>query len=142
MSDNLKEAIKILDEKGYTCVLSGGEVLYTSTERGVAPLIELIKDHGTLEGFCAADKVVGKAAALLYIKMKVSRVHAKTASKSAVHIFKKYGVPFTYESRCEYIINRKGDGPCPMESAVSGTDSPEEAFYLICEKQSLLRKSE
>lgn len=42
-----------------------GSTIYISTERGVKPLIDRIDDGTDLQGFSAADKVVGKAAAFL-----------------------------------------------------------------------------
>ena len=36
-------------------------------------------------------------------------------------------------------MNRAGDGPCPMESAVSGTDDIAEAFGLIAAKLDAMR---
>ena len=141
-NDILNIAKNTLHEKNYTCVLYDGEVFLTSSLRGAAPLIEIIEQRGTLEGFCAADKVVGKAAALLYVKMKISAIYAGTISEGAVSVFEKYGVPFSFSIRCEYIINRKGNDLCPMEKAVKNIFTPEEAFTAICEKLAELRQSE
>lgn len=60
----------------YTCVISDGTEYITSRERGVKPLIALIDGGRRLDGFYAADKVVGKAAALLYAYMKIEALYA------------------------------------------------------------------
>lgn len=141
-NDILNIAKNTLHEKDYTCVLYNGEVFLTSNLRGVAPLIKLIGQRGTFEGFCVADKVIGKAAALLYVKMKISCVYADTISEGAVSVFENYGVPFSFSKKCEYIINRKGDDLCPMEKAVKSIFNPEEAFTAICERLAELKQSE
>ena len=56
----------LLAEENLTCVLSDGNRLIKSRERGVKPLIGFIESGKSFKGFTAADKVVGKAAALLY----------------------------------------------------------------------------
>ena len=66
---DLQRAERALAEGGHTLVLVKGERVITSNQRGVAPLLALIDTDVT--GFSAADKVVGKAAALLYVKLGV-----------------------------------------------------------------------
>lgn len=131
ISSLLDAAANLLDEKAFTCVLYNGENIITSTQRGVAPLVDIINRYGHLEGYVAADKVVGRATALLYVKLGVSAVYAKTLSEGAASIFKKHSIPFTYDSSAEYIINRKGDDMCPMEKTVWEITSPDEAFDAV-----------
>ena len=71
---DLERAREIFDSGDYTCVLCKGEVTLTSTERGVKPLLNWLDGENVLKGFSAADKVVGRAAAFLYILMEVKEV--------------------------------------------------------------------
>ena len=50
-------------DEGCTCALTDGERIVTSRERGVRPLVELIASGADYNGWHAADKIVGKAAA-------------------------------------------------------------------------------
>lgn len=138
MNDIIR-AKELLISGGYTCVLIKGTATYTSTERGVAPLLKFIDSSVDFSSFCAADKVVGKAAALLYVYMGIKRLYAKTISTGAVNILKKYHIAYQYENLTPYIMNRNGDGICPMEKAVEHTENPEESLLLIKEKLSSLK---
>ena len=60
-------AAELLKVEGYTCVFVRGKEVITSHKRGVKPLLELLDEGVSLEDFFGADKVIGKAAALLYI---------------------------------------------------------------------------
>ncbi len=50
-TENLKKAKELLESGGYTVAMCSGEELYTSTERGVKPLAELVKDNRNMSGF-------------------------------------------------------------------------------------------
>ena len=83
MDRNLVYAKELLEKENFTCVLWYGEHLYTSRERGVKPLLEWLDQGLDLSSFSAADKVVGKAAAFLYVLLGVSRVYASVISEAA-----------------------------------------------------------
>ena len=124
---------------GYTiCVCKDGKCLY-SDKRGIAPMMGFILSGTDLNGYSAADVVVGKAAALLFIKSGVNAVFAKTLSESAKAVLEKYRIPYEYETLTERIINREGTDMCPMEKTVLNTDDPEEAFSLLREKLDILK---
>lgn len=130
---------KILEDGGYTCVIVKGDKVYTSFERGVKPLLDLIDCGEKLEGSSASDKVVGRAAAYLYTLLGVSEVYACTISETATAVFEEYGVTFSYSVLTKTIINRKGDGICPMEDAVKDCSDPNEALCAIRKRLAKLR---
>lgn len=131
---DLDRAREIFDSGDYTCVLCKGEVTLTSTERGVKPLLNWLDGENAAKGFSAADKVVGRAAAFLYILMEVKEVYAGVMSEGAADVFAKCGIQFGYGVLAKEIINRKGDGICPMEQAVTGIDVPEQALVAVRER--------
>lgn len=139
MSDNLLKAITEL-KNGYTCALCRDDDIITTTQRGVKPLLDWIKLKTDLKGFSAADKVVGKAAAFLYILLGISEIYALVISEAACGVFDRFGIPFKYEKRVEYIINRDGSGKCPMEQAVWEINSPEEALEIVKKESAELFK--
>lgn len=134
MSGNLMEAVRLLENGKYTCVLSDGNVTYTSTERGVQPLADWLSSDTNLHGFSAADKVVGKAAAFLYILAGVKEVYAPVMSRAAIRVLEQHGIEALYKTQAEVIINRAGTGMCPMEQAVKEIEDPEQAFLAIEQK--------
>ena len=87
-----------------------------------------------LAGYSVADTVVGKAAALLFVRCGIKKVFAKTLSLYGKKILELYGINYEYEVLTEKIINRTGTDICPMEKAVIGTDDPEEAYAILKNK--------
>ncbi len=61
-----KERILEFLEKGYSCVIyKDNDVLYTSKNSAIKPLLEFINLNIDASGSSAIDKVIGKAAAML-----------------------------------------------------------------------------
>lgn len=134
MKNDTMKAWGILEEKGYTCVVCGGEDVYTATERGVKPLLNWLDSGMELKGFCAADKVVGRATAFLYSLLGVEEVYAHVMSRPAAEVLKNYGISAHAGQLTDGIINRKGTGPCPFEAAVMGIQDSRDALTAIREK--------
>lgn len=134
MKDDLIRAKESLENGNYTCVLCKADSIYTSTERGVKPLLQWLDSKTDMEGYSAADKVVGNAAAFLYVLLKVETVYAPVMSEAAIHTFEKHGIQAVYDLPVEAIRNRKNTGFCPMETAVKGISSPQAALVAIKEK--------
>ena len=121
---------KMLDG-GYTCVVFGGNGEYVSHERGVKPLLSLLQTENSYIGAVAADKCVGAGAAHLYVLLGIRAVWANVISEPAMEALQKNGIDVFYEQCVPHIINRKGDGVCPIESAVANAKTSKEAYDLI-----------
>ena len=132
---SLEKAKSILLSSASTiAVISNGEV-FTSQERGVKPLLFLLKEKKEfLKGASVADKVIGKAAALLMALGEIKEVHTLIISEPAIKVFEKYNIPCFYDKKVDRIENRTGDGLCPMEMLCLDVDDPQEAFEKIREK--------
>jgi hypothetical protein len=130
----MERAIELLHGGQYTCVLCRGDETYTSTESGIKPLLGWLDDGIDLKGFCAADKVAGRAAAFLYIRLGVKEVYADVMSEAAAATFAKYGIKAASGVCVPNITNRAGTGNCPMEEAVKDVDEPESAERVLREK--------
>ncbi|MDD6736501.1 MAG: DUF1893 domain-containing protein [Clostridiales bacterium] len=128
---DLDTAVKYLRESGFTCVLVLKDRIYTSQERGVKPLLDFINSGISYAGFSAADRVVGKGAAFLYVLMGVKNVWAEIMSEKAQAVFEQYGIHACCETHVPAIKNRAGTGFCPIEEAVDNISSAEEAFAVI-----------
>ncbi|MDE7163834.1 MAG: DUF1893 domain-containing protein [Clostridiales bacterium] len=116
---------------GHTiCLCKSGECLY-SDSRGIAPIMSYIDSGADLSGYSVADKVVGKAAALLFVKCGIKSVFAKTLSENGKRILERYGINCEYEVLTEKIINRAGTDICPMEKSVMCTDDPKQAYVIL-----------
>ena len=140
MSD-IERAKELLKNKSFTCVMCKGETLYTSEKRGVVPVLEKLEQNTELKGFSVADKVIGKAAAMLFHLADISVLYGERMSVPAKEYLEKTGISFSYGMLTDRIINRSGDGLCPMETAVSGIDDPDEGLKAIKNKLIELRKA-
>ncbi len=131
---SLTKAIELLSEGQYTCVLvKDGDVL-TSTNRGVRPLVEWLRSGVSVRGYFAADKVVGRATAFLYVLLGVSELYAAVISRPALDVLAEHGINASYGKCVDNIINRTGDGICPFEAAVMNITDPNDAYTAIIQK--------
>jgi hypothetical protein len=130
MSD-LEKAKEILCSGNYTCVLCRDEEVAVCSARGVRPLVAWLEHGERFPDYSAADKVVGKATAFLYVLLGVKAVYAHVMSKGAYAVLSAHGIAAEYQLLAENIINRTGDGICPFEAAVCDCTHPSEAYPLI-----------
>ena len=141
MNSNLEKARKLLTVGGYTCVFVSDNDVITSRERGVAPLLKLYDSGSRLSDFSAADKVVGRAAAFMYVLLGARYLYAEAVSKPALEILTREGISTDYGQLVENIQNRRGDGICPLESATMPCTAPDEALVKIREKLADLKNN-
>lgn len=81
-------------------------------------------DHSTLH---VHDKVVGKAAALLMIRLGVESVHGEVMSKLADEVFTKAGMKHSYDLLVERI-------DCQTEEILLNVDDAEIAYEILCRR--------
>ena len=134
MEIDLTRAKEELSAGGYTCVICRENITYRTAERGVRPLLNWLENGTDLSSGCAADKVVGKAAAMLYCLLKVKAVYAGVLSKPALEVLNSYGVSVEYNKLVDAIENRTKTGLCPMEQATLHLTDPADAPAAIRKK--------
>ena len=136
---DLDTAKSALEEGSYTCVLCREDQLRVSTRRGVAPLLHWL-EAGIESGFCAADKVVGRATAYLYCLLGAKAVYGKVMSQPALQVLQQQGIIAQYETLVDQIRNRQNTGCCPMEAATAACQTPEQALTAIRETLARLQQ--
>lgn len=130
-SPDLVRAKHLLTAGGFTCVLCRGDAVHTATERGVKPLLTFWDDGVDLHGFSAADKVVGKGAAFLYVLLGITAVYAPVISRGAWEILQTNHIRAEYDTMVDGIRNRAGTGMCPIESSLGDVRDSREALEII-----------
>ena len=133
MDERLQKARQLLVQMQACCVgiREDGSVFF-SKERGIKPLLLwLYEDVDYFRGATVADKVIGKAAALLFAYGGVGALHAQVVSEHALQALQVQAIPIEYAQKVEYIINRTGDGMCPMEKRVLEIHCPGEAYKIL-----------
>lgn len=122
----MKALIDILHNENLTLVVKSDDgTIHRFTQRGVKDLLELVtKSPEILKGALIADKAVGKAAAACMVVGGVKRVYADVMSEPALTLLQQHGVEAEYGTLVDHIINRTGDGWCPMERLSRDENDP------------------
>ncbi len=141
MASDIEKAISVLND-GHTIVLCKNDAVITSDKRGIAPMVSFLREGRDLGGYSVADKIVGRAAAMLFVKSGIVAVHAVTLSKGGKKLLEHHNIPVTYDTLTEKIINRKGDGMCPMEKAVEdiADDEIDIGVKVLSETSAMMEK--
>jgi len=126
-------AKKELREKDLSLVIiKDGKILYSTDDYGVRGLMEAItKFSQDLAGSSVADKVVGKAAAMLCRYGGVKEIYAILISEGAVKALERSKILFEYEELVPVILNRKKNSQCPFETLTADCINEKECYEKI-----------
>jgi len=128
----MKTLIDILHQGGYSCVIRNHGETRTFKQRGVADLWALCQDdENFLNEAQIADKVVGKGAAALMIHGGIKEVYADVISTPALTLLQSYGTRVTFLTETNRIVNRQGNGLCPVETLCIQLQSVEDMYEEI-----------
>jgi hypothetical protein len=133
MREDLKIAKIKLRENGLTIVIvKDSKVLFESALHGVSAFLKALDKLGyQMKGASVADKVVGKAIALLCVYAGVEAVYASVLSIKAKQVLEEYDVYFEWDRIVEKILDASGRDVCPFEKAAMEIDSPKEAYRKL-----------
>lgn len=120
MQSEQNEISLVVSFKGETVFSHGGKWLH--------PLFEL---NDFLEGTSyninelkLTDKIAGKAAAFLIIRMGFRNIHIKLVSEGAMAVFRRFGLNPTYDAMVQSI-------QCKTEQLVGVNDEPEQVWQML-----------
>ncbi len=127
---DLELAKEILKGKELSLVIvKQGEPLYESSLSGMGGLLRGIeKLRNRLYDSSVADKVVGRAAALLLIHSRVKEVYAATLSNEGLKVLSEHNVPVEHEGLVPKILDKEGKNICPFEQFSLTISSIDEAY--------------
>lgn len=131
---------RLVNSENNLMVFRDGELVFHSPGRGIAPLVEAIDTIGRegLRDVVTADRVVGKAAALLNLYMGAAEVHAGVISGGAKLLLSEHGVGYVFLEETDVVKAKDGIVFCPFERLVWDVSDPDEAYALIRAKLSEL----
>jgi len=123
---------KIREGKATLIVIKRGAVTYEDTRNGVIGIISLLeKNEAALSGAVVTDKIVGKAAAAIFVLGGAASVYGATMSLSAKDFLESRGIAAEYGEIVDVIKNRDNTGICPIEQSIYNISDPIEAFEAI-----------
>ena len=113
-------------------IVKDAKVLFETESHGIGDLLKAINQiQNQMKGSSVADRIVGRAAALLFIFSGVQAVFAVTASDGGIEVLKKNSVFCEYKSRVTSVLNLKRTDVCPFEKLVAKLSSPEKAYEAL-----------
>ena len=119
---------KFLESGDCLRVYDGEELVFSSKEQGVRPLLEYLDSPASrYQGVIIFDRVTGNAAALLSVKAGGRAVYSRMGSELAAATLAEHGIEYHFTETVPYIKNQDGTDMCPMEKLSLGKDA--ETFY-------------
>jgi len=113
------------------CIVRDGDVVFKSADRGIYPMYKAVTQYfEELENASVADRVIGRAAALLNVYSKTNDVYSDVISENAVRLFKENHIRISFERKVTHIKNRDKTDLCPIEK-LSSTIKDNEVNILI-----------
>jgi hypothetical protein len=136
---DLELAKKQLYSKQLTLAIAkNGQMLFETDSHRISGLIHAIDTLGTqLKDASIADRVAGKALALLCIYAGIREVYAEVLSMNAKVLFEKNSVVCEWEQLVDNVLDLKKTGMCPFEKAAAEISDPKDsytAFKALLEK--------
>ena len=127
---DLEIAKQALKTRGFSLVIvKDGRPIFESYSSGIIGLLQAVETHHEeLKDSSVADKIVGRAAALLLAYCLVKEVYAVTVSNEGLRIFQENQVRIEYDSIVPKILDRDGKDICPFEKLSLSIASPQESY--------------
>ncbi len=126
-------AAELLEKESLAlAIVKDGRVIYKSSGRGIKPLYKAYEEHKIeLEGSSVADRVTGKAAAMLCTHAGIKQLKTKLISDNAINVLKETKIIYEFDIRTPFIKNREKTGMCPVETLSLKSNSIDELLKDI-----------
>lgn len=125
------DLMQLLKEGNHSLVVANGYIR-TFNKRGILDLYNILKEEPEfLRDAEIADKIVGKGAAAIMIVGGVKSLSTYVISTPALELLRKSSVKTEYIMEVDNIINRDGDGICPVEQLCMDCVTAKECLPLI-----------
>ncbi len=109
---------------------AGAEVVFSSEKHWLHPLFDL-------ESFfpqsgrdpaqtCLVDRVTGRAAAFLVVRLGIRELHTRVLSRRAIPVLERYGVQYRCLEQVDRVL-------CATEDLLADIQDPEAAWSLLQE---------
>ncbi len=106
----------------------GAELVFSSKDRGLAPLVDYVTKFAPGTGeVLILDRVVGNAAALLLKLALCAEVWSSLGSERAARSLASFGIRYHFINKVPYILNRQNSDICPFEKLSMGKTADQ--FY-------------
>jgi len=130
---DLELAKRSLYDKQLTLVIvKNGQVLFETDSHRISGFIRAIDELGVqLRSSVVADRVAGKALALLCVYADITEVYAEVLSKKAKALFEERKLTFEYKQLVDNVLDPNKSGVCPFEKAAADISEPENSYVVF-----------
>jgi hypothetical protein len=140
MSD-LEIAKTQLNQKQLTlAIVKKGEMLFKTRSHRISGFLTAVDRFGDeLAGASLADRVAGKAVALLSVYAGIKEVYAHVLSKKAKKVFEANGVRVEWNELVDNVLDLRRSDVCPFEKAAENLSDPRKAYSVFKALQDSLK---
>ncbi len=130
---DLEIAKKQLYDKQLTLVIvKNGQVFFQTDSHRISGFIGAIEKFDTdLNGASVADRVAGKALALLCVYAGIHEVYAEVLSRKAKAVFEENKVPCEWKQLVDNVLDLNKTDTCPFEKAAAGISDPKDSYAVF-----------
>ena len=123
---------ELYEENLTLAIVKNGAVLYETKSSKISGFLDAIDKCGCqLEEASLADRVAGKAIALLCAYAKIKEVYAGVLSRKALAVFKQHRITSHWNELVENVLDQNKEGMCPFEKAAADTSDPRTAYITF-----------
>ncbi len=129
MSDLDIAKTELYEENLTLAIVKNSEVLFETKNHRISGFLDALEKLGAnLEGASLADRVAGKAIALLCVYAKIKEVYAAVLSRKAQAVFGQNKIRVQWRELVDNVLDADKTGVCPFEKAAANISDPEKAF--------------
>jgi hypothetical protein len=142
--EDLRIAKNRLGEKGLTLsIIKDKQILFETSSHGISGFLKATEELGErLNGASVADKIVGKAVALLFLYARIEAVYASVMSREARELFENKSIHVEWGELVVHILSNCTPATCPFERLAAGITDPAEAYKKLKALQDSLNSAD
>ena len=120
--------------------IKNNNILFKTKSHRISGFLTAVQElDRKLEDASVADKVVGRAVALLCAYARIKAIYAETLSMKAVDVLEKAGIACEWNGLVDTILDTNKDDVCPFEKAAAKISSPKDAYEKFNDLQNKLK---
>lgn len=117
-----------------------GRIIFETRSHKISGFLEAIDSLGPeLEGASVADRVAGKAVALLCVYAGIKAIYACVLSEKAKAVFDENGIICEWSELVENILDSSKSSLCPFEEKAMALSNSTDAYHTFRELEKKLR---
>jgi hypothetical protein len=123
---------QLYDKQLTLAIVKNGQVLFQTDSHRISGFIGAIDKFGAqLNGASVADRVAGKALALLCVYAGIREVYAEVLSRKAKSVFEENDVAVEWKQLVDNVLDLNKTDTCPFEKAAAGISDPKDSYVAF-----------